>query len=134
MEEAPAKRLECFFLKTLSIGAMFGFALHQTIVHTVCMVAVALVCRAQYASAIMPNAGLFSARFPGTGSGVPVTRGLPLRIGMGMMNFDAVRQSLRGLITVASAGGSAAVLGGILLNAGKRKGDKDGFDFSALQR
>jgi hypothetical protein len=53
---------------------------------------------------------------------------------MGMMNFDAVRQSLRGVITVASAGGSAAVLGGILLNAGKRKGDKDGFDFSALQR
>jgi hypothetical protein len=106
--------------------------------HTVCMVVLGiLLCRAQCASAIMPNAGLFPARFPGSGipgSGVPVTRGLTLRIGMGMMNFDAVRQSLRGVITVASAGGSAAVLGGILLNAGKRKGDKDGFDFSALQR
>jgi len=128
------KKTRVFFFKNESIGAMFGFALHQTIVHTVCMVAVALVCRAQYASAIMPNAGLFSARFPGTGSGVPVTRGLPLRIGMGMMNFDAVRENLRGVITAASAGGSAAVLGGILLNAGKRKGEKNGFDFSALQR
>ena len=109
----------------------------MSVLHTVCMVALSFVCRAQYASAIMPNAGIFSARFPGSGipgSGVPGTRGLPLRIGMGMTNFDTVRESLRAVITVASAGGSAAVLGGILLNAGKRKGDKGGFDFGALQR
>ena len=54
---------------------------------------------------------------------------------MSGLDFDSIRESLRLAIKLAAAGGTAAVVGGILANKGKSNGGSGGLvDVQALQR
>ena len=50
------------------------------------------------------------------------------------LDFDAIRETLRGVITFAAAAGSVAVVSGIMINLGKLNGARTPLDFRALQR
>lgn len=111
---------------------------HSTRLLLVCLLGILLPAQ-QTNAFVFPAQAPARARLPTTDRIVPqhqLHSCSDLRRGGVVMSlsFDTIRESLRGGIQLAAASGSLFVVGGILANAGKTRGTKEGFDFVSLQR